>query len=86
MKKLNYVVYIYDTVGNEHLIPPEYAASAHDQLLAGKDVHYWYEDGDTHEMVEVIIPYEAVAVATIYKTSEDVDAPTDAVCNEGGTE
>ncbi len=31
-------------------------------------------------MVEVIIPYEAVAVAFIAKTSEDVDAPTDNFC------
>lgn len=60
----------------EYTITGEAANAVYDQLLAHKDIEW------TAEGVDYIVPFHAVMVVFIIRSSSTVEAPTDANCKE----
>ena len=85
MKKPSYSVtinYIKDHNVESISLTGEAAEAVNAQAHMGQDLrfHYESEQGDN-----VVIPWEAVVGVQIYKTMEDVTAPTDAICGGAAT-
>ena len=83
MKKTTYTASVYYlTDGEQHTfenLSAENAEAINAQAHAGLDLHWFMENEGT--MYEFLIPWEAVLSVVINKSTEEVSAPTDAVCN-----
>lgn len=84
MKHLYYEIKVFPIIGGEFEVPVNYGGAVYQQLMSGQDVHFFYEDEDTEELVEVIIPFEAVGYASIHVANQSEEAPSDAYCNDEG--
>ncbi len=84
MKKTTYTASVYYlTDGGQQTfenLSAENAEAINAQAHAGLDLHWFAENEGT--MYEFLIPREAVLSVVITKSTEEVSAPTDSICDE----